>query len=87
MKFGYKCSSRKLLSGIPGLFSLAAIFYIAYIFAFKFLPITMLAYYWTKLFITTIFYYFFIMTLVSITTTALSDPGYLSLEYQHPLTN
>lgn len=81
MKCGHKCSQKKLLMGIPALLAVALIIYISIIFLYHFLPITMPVNTTTRFLIEIPFYYFSLMTLVSIFVCAASDPGYLSLDY------
>jgi hypothetical protein len=88
VSFGYKCGTRKLLFGIPALIAIALIVAISYVFLHEFLPYSYHHEYTTERYvIEIIFYYLSIMTVVCICLTAVSDPGYLSLEYQHPLTH
>jgi hypothetical protein len=72
--------------GIPMLFAIALILYISYVYLYKFIPYSCPEPAFTKVLIQGVFYYLSGMTIASIILTALSDPGYLKLEYQHPLT-
>lgn len=81
MKCGHKCSRNKLLMGIPAVFAVALIIYISVIFLYRFVPYSFPTYTAGRITLEIVFYYYSTMTLVSIVTCALSDPGYLSMEY------
>ena len=85
---GYKCGRKKLVMGIPSLFAIEIIVAISYVFIFEFIPYSFHRQYteW-RVVIEVVFSYFSIMTLACICLTAVSDPGYLPLELQHPLTH
>ncbi len=80
-------NNKKLIWSIPAILSTSLIIYISRIFAFEFLPYQYPDYTTVRYLIQIPFYYFSLMTLVCIFMTAASDPGYLSVEYQHPLTH
>ena len=82
MAVGYKCGKAKLLMGIPSIGSVAIILAISYVYLYSFIPYRFPGEYTYERFaVEVVFYYFSIMTLVCIIATAVSDPGYLSLEH------
>ena len=82
MAIGYKCGRSKLLMGIPAIGSVAIILAISYVYLYSFIPDRFSGEYTYQRFVLeVVFYYFSIMTLVCIFATAISDPGYLSLEH------
>lgn len=86
MALFYKCGLRKAIAGLPLLFAIALILYISYNFTYSFLPSEYPGFTFKRLAIQIPFTWFSFMTLVSILKTAMSDPGYLSPDYKHPLT-
>lgn len=87
MALFYKCGFRKLVAGCPSIFAAALIIYISMVFLFAFLPYVHPQWTFFRVLITVPFVWFSGMTLVSIFQTAASDPGYLSIDYQHPLSS
>ena len=82
MKFGNsRCTNKKILLGVLCVGAIVLILYISEVFLFEFLPYSYTKYDSKRIVIEIIFYYFSIMTILSIISCAASDPGYLSLEY------
>ncbi len=83
MALFYKCGPRKLIAGFPCLLATLLILYISYIFIFGFLPFHFPKLTFASTLVKLSFFYFSIMTIVSILKTAASDPGYLSEDLRH----
>ncbi len=73
--------------GIPMLLAIGLILYISYVYLYNFIPYEFPEHNFTKIIIEIVFYYLSFMTVACILLTAISDPGYLKLDYQHPLTS
>lgn len=81
-----KCSFSKLKSGVPTVFNIALVMYIMYVFCFKFVQEFYPEYSFWRLCIEFSVGFFGSMSIVFTLIIVVSDPGYLSHEYRHPLT-
>jgi len=81
-----KCSLSKMKSGIPTFFNITLVMYIMHVFITKFVQEFYPEYSFWRLCIEFSVGFFGSMAIVFTLVIVVSDPGYLSVEYQHPLT-
>ena len=85
MALFHKCGIGKILLGSPSVLAFALIIYISVVFMFEFIPRVHPHITFGRILLSIIFTWFSLNTLVAITRIIVSDPGYVSEKYKHPL--
>ena len=87
VKIAARCNKKKILYSAPMLISVALILGISYEFTQSFIPIYFGPESQFRLILECVFWWHAILTLVSIISCTISDPGYLPESFKHPLTS